>query len=222
MAVALLLGVLPAIHAQEKMFKREVALTGTLGSYDHWELEVAGTYYFIPYLGGTLGLGLFHQYASPSLPAIPGIGNRHWMIDEDNREVAKLLIRPGIRLRTPVWWLDSDQNTGVFLQLEPSLGIALPANECIDFVRQAEEERIALPPDAERFKNKGGDWLFGGVRAAVSLRIDRAVLSAGYGYSTFDAYGGRRNIVVGQSALRDYLPTKRPCHTAFLSVGYPF
>lgn len=210
-----------SLSAQDKDPKMEATLLGGLNSNDAWEVEAAFTYYFLPYLGGTLGIGFTEQYSEEGYSGIVQHDSKlKWHINDDDIEVFKLLLRPAIRLSTPAFQFGRDKDLGLRFHVEPGLQMAVPANEklSIDYRLDDSYQLVKI----ESVSNKGGDWLFWNVRGFFSLDLDEFSISAGYSLSNFDIYSGRRQIVIENKRLNDLLPSRKLTHTGFIALSYRF
>lgn len=199
-----------------------VSIAAGLNNNESWEVEPSVSYYLNRYIGGTLGLNVTSQYNQAGFSGTISGNNRvYWSIEDDEANVAKFLLHPGISLRTPVLWLDKDQTTGLAIQIEPGLYIALPVNDQVT-VNYRDKDHNSTIIDSKRISNTKGDCIFWNIRGSISLNVDRFVLSTGYSISNFDIYSGRRNIVVDNLKLDQMLPTREYTHTFFISLGYCF
>lgn len=153
--------------------------------------------------------------------SISGNNRIFWTIEDNEANVAKFLLHPAVCLRAPMIWLDKDHDTGLTIQIEPGLSIALPVNDQVA-VNYRDKEHNSTIMDSKRFSNTKGEWLFWNIRGSISLNVDRFVLSTGYSISNFDVYAGRRNIVVEGMELNRKLPIREFTYSFFISLGYCF
>lgn len=213
----------PAVlFAQDDRAKGIVSIAAGLNNNESWEVEPSVTYYFSKYIGGTLGLNVTSQYNQAGFSGTISGNNRiYWSIEDDEANVAKFLLHPGISLRTPVLWLDKDHETGLTIQIEPGLYMALPVNDRVT-VNYRDKEHNSAIIDSKRVSNTKGGCIFWNMRGSISLNMDRFVLATGYSISNFDIYSGRRNIVVENLKLDEKLPIKEYTYSFFLSLGYCF
>lgn len=199
-----------------------VSATAGLNNNESWEVEPSVSYYLNKYIGGTLGLNVTSQYNQAGFSGtIPGNNRIYWSIEDDEANVTKFLLHPAISLRTPVLWLDKDQVTGLAIQIDPGLYIALPVNDQIT-VNYRDKSYNSTIVDSKRLSNTKGGYIFWNIRGSISLNIDRFVLSTGYSISNFDIYSGRRNIVVENLKLDEKLPIREYTYAFFISMGYCF
>jgi len=212
-----------SLHAQEvESMKTVFSVSAGLNSNQSWEMEPSVSYYFCPYIGCTLGLNITNQYNQIGYSGtVSGNGNLHWEIEDSEASVTKFLFRPAINLRTPILWLDQDHDTGLTFQLEPGLYMAAPVNDRVT-VLYRDKEHVSSVTDSKRLSNNKGDWLFWNIRSAISLHIDRFIISSGYSISNFDIYSGRRNILIEGVKLDSKLPKREYTNSFFLSLGYSF
>lgn len=210
------------LFAQDDRAKGIVSIAAGLNNNESWEVEPSVTYYFSKYIGVTLGLNVTSQYNQVGFSGtIAGNSRIYWSIEDDETNVAKFLLHPAISLRTPILWLDKDHETGLTIQIEPGMYIALPVNDQIT-VNYRDKERNSTIIDSKRVSNTKGECVFWNVRGSISLNIDRFVLSTGYSISNFDIYSGRRNIVVENLKLDQKLPIREYTYSFFISLGYCF
>lgn len=207
---------------KEDQTKGIVSITAGLNSNQSWEIEPSITYYFCQYIGGTLGLSVMSQYNQVGYSGPVMSNNRiYWSIDDNEADVAKFLLRPAISLRTPILWLDKDHDTGLTVQIEPGISIALPVNDHVT-VNYRDEDHGSGIVGSKSLSNTKGDWFFWNLRGSISLNIDRFILSTGYSISNFDIYSGRRNIVIENMILNQKLPVREYTYSFFISIGYCF
>lgn len=210
------------LFAQDDRAKGIVSIAAGLNNNQSWEVEPSVTYYFSKYIGVTLGLNVTSQYNQVGFSGtIAGNSRIYWSIEDDEANVAKFLLHPAISLRTPILWLDKDHETGLTIQIEPGMYIALPVNDQIT-VNYRDKERNSTIIDSKRVSNTKGECVFWNVRGSISLNIDRFVLSTGYSISNLDIYSGRRNIVVENLKLDQKLPIREYTYSFFISLGYCF
>lgn len=209
------------LYARDDRTKGLFSIVAGLNNNESWELEPSVTYYFNKYIGGSLGLNLTSQYNQVDFSgAIPGNNRIYWSIEDDDANVAQILLHPAISFRIPVW-IDEDQETGLAIQIEPGMYMALLVNDKVT-VKYRDREHNSAIIDLKRIANTKGDYIFWNIRGSVSLNVDRFILSAGYSISNFDIYSGRRNIVIENMKLDQELPAKVYTHTVFISLGYCF
>ncbi|RYT49936.1 hypothetical protein EAJ08_05100 [Bacteroides salyersiae] len=210
------------LFAQDDRAKGIVSIAAGLNNNESWEVEPSVTYYFSKYIGGTLGLNVTSQYNQVGFSGTIAGNNRiYWSIEDDEANVAKFLLHPAISLRTPVLWLDKDHETGLTIQIEPGIYIALPVNDQIT-VNYRDKERSSTIIGSKSISNTKGECIFWNIRGSISLNLDRFVLSTGYTISNFDIYSGRRNIVVENLKLEQKLPVREYTYSFFVSLGYCF
>lgn len=212
-----------SLYAQkEEQTKGIVSISTGLNNNQSWEVEPAVTYYFYRYIGATFGLNVTSQYNQVGYSG-PVSGNNRifWTIEDNEANVAKFLLRSAVSLRTPMIWLDKDHDTGLTIQIEPGLSIALPVNDQVA-VNYRDKEHNSTIMYSKRFSNTKGEWLFWNIRGSISLNVDRFVISTGYSISNFDVYSGRRNIIIENMELNRKLPIREFTYSFFISFGYCF
>lgn len=221
--IILFLSIATSLYAQkEENTKGIVSISTGLNNNQSWEVEPAVTYYFYRYIGATFGLNVTSQYNQVGYSgSISGNNRIFWTIEDNEANVAKFLLHPAVCLRAPMIWLDKDHDTGLTIQIEPGLSIALPVNDQVA-VNYRDKEHNSTIMDSKRFSNTKGEWLFWNIRGSISLNVDRFVLSTGYSISNFDVYAGRRNIVVEGMELNRKLPIREFTYSFFISLGYCF
>jgi hypothetical protein len=127
-------------------------------------------------------------------------------------------LRPALRFRFPL--LKEKNNDIILFNVEPGMFINLVPNETLTFAYEYTYLPIIPPTRYEKIKNKGGDIFSFHFKGYVSADLDNFMLSAGYAWSNFDIYTGRRNIVVDGASMNERLWKRRATHSFFLTFTF--
>lgn len=210
------------LRAQDREERREVAVIAGLNSNDAWEIGASFTYYLCNYIGATIEINALKLYSGNSYGGKVS-GNRHlvWAIQPEEANIAKFLLCPAIRLRSPSLWLDKDRCVGLTLNMEPGLYLEMPVNDRI-VVDYKQKEYPYLVMESKTVLGKNTNWVFWNMRSFINLKIDYISVSAGYMVSNFDIYNGRRYASIEETELNKLLPSRKLMHSGFVAVGYHF
>lgn len=198
-----------------KQLKHELQFTAGLDSYLAFEFEPSYSYMFHKNIGITGGIRCIKEVTDNLHYNLTGGPIYQWRIS-NKKEVSALLFRPAMRFKIPIVgdWL--------FVVTEPGILLNVIPNEEIEFA-YTNTQSIETPSRFKTIQNKGGQVLCYDMKNFVSVAIDNWAVSAGYTFSTFDIYSGRRNIVVEGNKLNAHLPAMKKCtHTGFIGISYAF
>jgi len=198
-----------------KLFKHEAQLTVGLNSYLAAEIEPSYSFMFHKNIGIIAGLrGVMELVDDLHYPLTGGPAHQ-WKV-YDKKKASTILFRPAARVRFPI------VGDYLFLHLEPGILLNMIPNETIEFAYINTQDFEPIPSRFEKVKNKGGETLFFDMKSYITMQIDNLGVSLGYGFSTFDIYSGRRNIVIQGDPLKNHLSKKKNNHAGFLGVSYYF
>lgn len=190
-----------------------------LNNEQAWQIEPSIAWHFHKYIGVAMGMELTSQYYQPS---------RHTSIDgheaeltESQRNVAWILIKPSIILKSPDAWRTTDRYFRLWAQAEPGLSIGCPFHNSLTYEVKEFHGAIGHTIDYRKFPNKGLKCIYWNTRVSVNFAIDRWVVSTGYGISNLDYYSGRRNVTLANNQ-KFHVPKKELSQSIFISLGYAF
>lgn len=190
----------------DPMGRHRFGFNGALTSSDTWQLETEYHYMLNPYVGLGGSLGVWKQYYYDGLP-----DGRDWELDDDDRYLSNLYLRPSVLLVSPALFRIKDAK--VHLMAEPGIMMNVPY-QCVGInIYENGIETDYKSPSSSR-----GQWCAVDCRAGVTVKVGPANFSAGYMISNFSIYSIAGNIEFRGEKFSRFYPNKRYLQGAFLSV----
>lgn len=184
-----------------------------------WQLEPSVAWHFHEYLGVGLGIELTGQYNQPSRQTI--IDGHEAELTDNERNIAWVILKPSMILKTPKVWKSSDNYYHLWFQAEPGISLACPFRNSLTYEIKEFQRAVSQTVDYRKFQNKGLKWFYWNARVSANFAIDRFIIGAGYYISNLDYYSGRRNVTLA-NGQKFYVPKKEISQSVFLSLGYSF
>lgn len=184
-----------------------------------WQLEPSVAWHFHEYLGVGLGIELTGQYNQPSRQTI--IDGHEAELTDNERNIAWVILKPSMILKTPKVWKSSDNYYRLWFQAEPGISLACPFRNSLTYEIKEFQGAVSQTVDYRKFQNKGLKWFYWNARVSANFAIDRFIIGAGYYISNLDYYSGRRNVTLA-NGQKFYVPKKEISQSVFLSLGHSF
>lgn len=219
---AILISMSISLKAEETdSYKWQAKLYGGLylNNEQALQLEPNVSWLFHRYFGIGMGLEMTSQYNQPSRQT--SIDGQEAELTENERNVAWIILKPSLILKSPKVWSSSDDYYRIWFQVEPGLSLASPFHNSLTYEIKERQGAIVQTVDYRKFRNKGLKWFYWNARASVNISIDRFAIGAGYYISNLDYYSGRRNVTLA-NGQKFHVPKKELSQSVFLSVGYSF
>jgi hypothetical protein len=139
-----------------------------------------------------------------------------WDIDDDSK-IYKLFITPSLHYKLCLAERKKEGSTGYFnLFVEPGMLFQPFALDYFHFVRNRFNSNI--PTESRRISNFKWSNLFFNCQSGLEYIVDDISLFFGYEISNQDIYISRRNVVVEDISLNDFLPKRKLCHSIFIGI----
>lgn len=190
-----------------------------LNNEQAWQLEPSVEWHFHEYFGVALGIELTSQYNQPSRQTI--IDGQEAELTDNERNIAWVILKPSMILKTPKVWKSSDNYYRLWFQAESGISMACPFRNSLTYEIKEFQGAVSHTVYYRKFQNKGLKWFYWNARVSVNFAIDRLIIGAGYYISNLDYYSGRRNVTLANGQIF-YVPKKEISQSIFLSFGYSF
>lgn len=190
-----------------------------LNNEQAWTIEPFYSLYFYKYFGLSVGIELTGQYNQPVRTTV--IDGHEAELTYNERNVAWIILKPSIILRTPVLWESIDDYMKLWFQVEPGLSLGCPFRNSLTYEIKEFQGNAGYTTEYRRFHNQGLNWFYWKADASLNLKIDRIVCGIGYSISNLDYYSGRRNVTLEDGA-KFWVPKKSVSQSIFIKIGYLF
>lgn len=190
-----------------------LALEGALTSADTWQAALSYHYMFLKFVGIGASVGYWRQCSEEYSPSGDG-----WLLDDDDRIVEQLYLRPSLLIATPALIRKRD-NFGIGLSAEPGLMMMIPYERVtIDILRPD----MPVVGSYSHTSNHGhGRWWALDCKLAAWIRADNMELAAGWYFSDISVYSQRRHMSYHGVNFADFYPHRHGLGGVFISlVGY--
>ncbi|MBD5366238.1 MAG: hypothetical protein HDR82_04380 [Bacteroides sp.] len=219
--LVVLTGITFNLSAQEDKTRFTATLYGGLylNNEQAWQLEPSVTWNFHRYIGVGVGIELTGQYNQPGRQTL--IDGHVAELANNERDVAWIIFKPTVVLKSPDVWQSSDRYYRLWFQAEPGVSLGCPFRNSLTYEIKDFQGQLYYTSDYRRFSNKGLQWFYWNARASVNFAIDHVVIGAGYYLSNLDYYSGRRNVTLA-NGQKFYVPKKSLSQSTYFSIGYQF
>ncbi len=190
-----------------------------LNNEQAWQLEPSVAWQFHKYIGVGFGLELTGQYNQPSRSTV--IDGHEAELADNERDIAWVIFKPSLILKSPDVWRTSDGYSRLWLQVEPGISLACPFRNSLTYEIKEFDGAVSHTVGYRRFPNSGLQWFCWNARASVNMAVDRFIIGAGYSISNLDYYSCRRNVTL-PDGHKFHVPGKTLSQSVFVSLGYSF
>lgn len=217
--LSLLVAVTAKAQTEEHAFKASLYGGLYVNNEQAWSVEPSLTRFFHKYLGVAFGMELTSQYNQPS--RITTIDGHEARLSGNEQNVAWVIFKPSVVLKSPYVWNGADGLYRLWLQAEPGINLACPFKNSLTYEIMDFNGNVGSVSGYRKFSNKDLEWFYWNARFSVNMQFERFVVGAGYQISNFDYYSSRRNVTLADGQ-KFHVPAKELSHNVFLSVGYMF
>lgn len=190
-----------------------------LNNEQAWTIEPCYSLYFYKYFGLSVGIELTGQYNQPGRTTV--IDGHEAELTYNERNIAWIILKPSIILRTPMLWKSKDGYMNFWIQMEPGLSFGCPFRNSLTYEIKEFQGNVGYTTEYRRFPNQGLNWFYWNADASLNFKIDRIVCGIGYGISNLDYYSGRRNVTL-DNRTKFWVPNKSVSQNIFIKIGYLF
>ena len=184
-----------------------------------WIVEPAIQWSFHKYLGVSLGFEMTSQFGNER-SSIMINGREAWLQDSD-RNVAWVIFKPALVVRSPNVWQSGDGELRLWFQAEPGVSLAIPSRNSMTYEFRPDPYGAMPGLESMKFPNRGLSWFYWNARVSLNFAYQRVLIGLNYSLSDLDYYAGRRNVTFPDGHKYEP-PHKRLSHSLTLSVGYSF
>jgi len=163
-----------------------------------------------------INCGLRFQAGYRGAPSI-NASDYAWDIDDENKKIFHFFITPSLQYKLCLVERKKEGSTGyVNLSVEPGMLFQPFAFDAFYFVRNRFSD--TMPMESRKINNFRWLDLFFYFQAGLEYIVDDGSFFIGYEISNQDIYIDRRNVVVENIPLNDFLPKRELCHSIFIGI----
>ena len=150
-----------------------------------------------------------------------------FLLDNYKESVYRMAGKVGLQFTTPAVMLSKDE-MGLSLRVSPGIVMPIPSNKTLNVnkyelfhYQEIDQESYYNLISQEKVTNSGAKFCYWYVRSELVLEYEENwEFAVGYTYSTFDLYGGSRNVIISDTPV--VITEKKPQHNISLGLTFKF
>lgn len=156
-------------------FNNSVGVKGGiyLNNEQAWTIEPFYSLYFYKYFGLSVGIELTRQYNQPVRTTV--IDGHEAELTYNERNIAWIILKPSIILRTPMLWKSKDGYMNFWIQMEPGLSFGCPFRNSLTYEIKEFQGNVGYTTKYRRFPNQGLSGFYWNANASLNFKIDRII-----------------------------------------------